>query len=71
MIIQPLTEDLISITGSPKLQEGLWVLCRVRKATKCAATGADILPKQEAWRPLGNGLQRAQRLSLAAVGVHL
>lgn len=41
----------------------LWTRVRLRKRTTCAATGMQLEPGAEAYRPVGNQLYRMLRLS--------
>lgn len=61
---------MVRIEGSMSLQNGVWSLCTLRKATRCAGTGRALEKGDDAYRPLGNGLKRAQRLSVGFVAQH-
>jgi hypothetical protein len=46
---------------------GLWVRAKLRKPTRCIATGLELAPGDSAFRPVGNPDYRAKRISAAFV----
>jgi hypothetical protein len=49
-------------TGPDALLSGLWTRCRTRKPFHCAITGHYCGKGTEAYRPLGNGVNRSWRI---------
>lgn len=56
-----LTEGAVGLISRYGRQ--LWVRSTMRKQSKCPVTGKGIEKKAAAWRPITNGLNRAERIS--------
>lgn len=67
-IMQVMTPGVarIAYDGDP----AVWVRCKLRKYTTCAATGTPLLPGMVAFRPIGNQMYRGQRVADHAVRAH-
>lgn len=55
-------DGLWLVSGQAHIYNGLWVRCKARKATTCAATDQPINPGFIVYRPLTNSKERWQRV---------
>ena len=65
-IVKRLTPSLViaSVDGVQHAEPVLWSLIRVRKPTKCVATGEAILRRHHAWSPVNQSIEdRSARLA--------
>ena len=62
-----ITDRLVRIVNSEHGRQ-LWSACKVRKTHKCMVTKKRIDKGEEAYRPLTNSNNRADRISLAGMG---
>ena len=64
-ITEVLGDGLVGVTSQHGRQ--LWAKVRLRKFTACVKCRRDLPTKTEAFSPIGNGMNRADRLCLRCV----
>lgn len=58
---------LLNVTHSDNWDGGLWAICKTRKPFECIMTGVKYPAGADAYRPLGNGMNRMKRLAADSV----
>lgn len=65
--IEMFGQSMIRIDRAVHLQNGPWSICTVRKPFKCALSETEYPKGTRAFKPLGNGSLRYQRIAAQAV----
>ena len=61
-LIEHKFDGVIMVSGSRRLQNGIWYLVKTRKCFECALSGEPISKGVTAYKPMGNGMKRMQRI---------
>lgn len=64
-MVQRLAEGLVKIRFDG--DTALWAQAKLRKSTRCAATGSALKPGDMAYRPLENQMYRSSRVAASWV----
>lgn len=60
-------QSMLRVSDAALLQNGPWGICTTRKPFRCAMSGTDYPKGERAFRPIGNGTLRYQRIAACAL----